>query len=82
LASLHPRFPARGPPRGPAGAREKTDVVYFTNGDRILCEIKKLERGKLTVKTIRFGTIGIEWDNIAYIESAHSYEVVLRSGIR
>jgi hypothetical protein len=65
-----------------AEAREKTDVVYFTNGDRIRCEIKKLERGKLTVKTIGFGTIRIEWDNIAHIESAHTYEIVLRSGVR
>jgi hypothetical protein len=65
-----------------AEAREKTDVVYFTNGDRILCEIKKLERGKLTVKSIGFGTIRIEWDKIAYLESTHTYDVVLRSGLR
>ena len=63
-------------------AREKTDVVHFTNGDRIHCEIKTLQRGKLTVKSIGFGTISIEWDKIAHIESDHVYRLELQSGIR
>jgi len=63
-------------------AREKTDIVYFTNGDRIHCEIKNLQRGKLTVKSIGFGTIAIEWDKIAHIESAHPYQLELHSGTR
>ncbi len=63
-------------------AREKTDIVYFTNGDRIHCEIKELRRGKLTVKSIGFGTIDIEWDKIARIESDHLFRLELQSGIR
>ena len=44
-----------------AGVREafaaaKTDVVELVNGDRITCEIKKLDRGKLSVKTDGLGT--------------------------
>ena len=33
-----------------AGTRKKTDVIYMKNGDRITCEIKKLEYGQLEVK--------------------------------
>ncbi len=66
----------------PLYGRDKTDIVYFVNGDVIHCEIKKLERGKLTVKSIGFGTINIEWDKIAHIESEHPYQLELRSGIR
>lgn len=63
-------------------ARDKTDVVYFTNGDRIHCEIKALKRGKLTVKSIGFGTVSIEWDKIARIESEHVFQLELQSGTR
>lgn len=67
---------------GFVSARDKTDVVHFTNGDRIHCEIKSLQRGKLTVKSIGFGTISIEWDKIAHIESEHVFRLELQSGIR
>ncbi len=67
---------------GLLSARDKTDVVYFTNGDSIHCEIKELKRGKLTVKSIGFGTIDIEWDKIAHIESDHHFQLELQSGIR
>ncbi len=66
----------------PLYGRDKTDIVYFVNGDRIHCEIKKLARGKLTVKSIGFGTINIEWNKIEYIESEHPYQFELQSGIR
>ncbi len=66
----------------PLYGRDKTDIVYFVNGDVIHCEIKKLQRGKLTVKSIGFGTIDIEWDKIAHIESEHPYQFELQSGIR
>ncbi|GMR23552.1 MAG: hypothetical protein BMS9Abin37_1993 [Acidobacteriota bacterium] len=63
-------------------AREKTDVIFFTNGDRIHCEIIALQRGRLTVKSIGFGTISIEWDKIAHLESDHVFALELQSGIR
>lgn len=63
-------------------ARDKTDTVHFTNGDFIHCEIKSLKRGKLTVKSIGFGTINIEWDKIANIESEHVFRLELQSGVR
>lgn len=65
---------------GPVQARPKTDVVIYKNGDRLTCEIKKLNRGKLTVSTDAMGTIDIEWDKIAQIESNFVFQVELQSG--
>ena len=66
----------------PCLAAVKTDVVELANGDRITCEIRKLERGKLTVKTDGLGTISIEWDDVARVTSAAIYDVELSSGAR
>jgi len=65
-----------------ASAAVKTDIVELRNGDRITCEIKKLDRGKLTVKTDGVGTIAIEWDDIQFITSKARYELELQSGDR
>ena len=72
-------FLAAGAP--PAFAA-KTDIVELINGDRITCEIKKLDRGKLTVKTDGLGTISIEWDDIQHITSPSSFNVELATGER
>jgi putative salt-induced outer membrane protein YdiY len=61
---------------------QKTDVVELANGDRITCEIQKLDRGKLSVKTDGIGTISIEWDDVERVTSAASYDLELVSGIR
>ena len=63
-------------------AAVKTDLVELRNGDRITCEIRKLERGKLTVKTDGIGTVAIEWDDVQYLASTASYDIELRSGER
>ena len=65
-----------------AGAAPKTDVIELVNGDRITCEIRILERGKLTVKTDGLGTISIEWDDIDRLTSNASYDIELASGER
>jgi hypothetical protein len=61
---------------------QKTDVVELLNGDRITCEIQKLSRGKLTVKTDGIGTISIEWDDVERVTSKAAYDVELASGVR
>lgn len=66
----------------PCLAAVKTDIVELLNGDRITCEIRKLERGKLTVKTDGIGTIAIEWDDVAHVTSAANYDVELSTGER
>ena len=63
-------------------ARPKTDVVILENGDHITGEIKKLDRGKLTLKTDWMGTLEIEWNRIEKVESEYFYEVELSSGAK
>ena len=52
-----------------ASAAPKTDVVVMTNGDKITGEIKSLEYNRLKLSTYHMGTIYIEWDKIASLES-------------
>ena len=66
----------------PALAGPKTDIVELLNGDRITCEIIKLERGKLTVKTDGIGTLSIEWNDVARISSPSTFVIELESGLR
>ncbi len=66
----------------PALAREKTDIVYLRNGDRVTCEIKRLERGRLEVSTSGMGTVYIEWDDIERVTSKELYIVELENGTR
>jgi len=66
----------------PAFAREKTDIVYLRNGDRVTCEIKRLERGRLEVSTNGMGTVYIEWDDIERVTSKELFIVELEDGTR
>jgi hypothetical protein len=66
----------------PGLAADKTDVVELVNGDRITCEIRKLDRGKLTVKTDGIGTLSIEWDDVAFVTSPSSFDIELATGER
>jgi len=66
----------------PALARDKTDVVWLTNGDRITGEIKQLEHGKLRVGTDSMGQILVEWDDISRIESEHQFQFERTDGTR
>jgi len=66
----------------PLLARPKTDVVVLDNGDRLTCEIKKLERGKLTVKTDASGTITVKWTHVLGIRTDFPFQLELQSGAR
>ena len=50
------------------------------NGDRITCEIKRLEQGRLTVRTDSMSTVQIEWEDIVRVSSVERFEVELESG--
>ena len=68
---------------GICSAREKKDVIQFTNGDRITCEIIKLEKGYLYVKLdYADGTVAMDWSKIARVESAQSFVVADKVGNR
>jgi len=63
-------------------AHPKTDVITLYNGDRLTGEIQSLLGGRLAVGTDAMGTLRIEWQEVASIESAYNYEVRLASGER
>jgi hypothetical protein len=63
-------------------AHPKTDTVTLYNGDRITGEIKGLDGGILTLGTDSMGTLSIEWQEIARIQSDFYYEFLLSSGAR
>jgi len=58
-----------------AHARAKTDIVFITNGDRITCEIKQLDRGILQAKTNDIGTLNIEWEDVDSLNSVYQFRV-------
>jgi putative salt-induced outer membrane protein YdiY len=61
---------------------DKTDVVYLRNGDRVTCEIKNLERGRLKVSTDSMSTVYIEWKDILRVSSKELYIIELEDGSR
>jgi hypothetical protein len=63
-------------------AAQKTDIVELVNGDRITCEIQKMDRGKVTAKTDGLGTLSIEWNDVVRVSSIAYYDVELESGTR
>jgi hypothetical protein len=60
----------------------KIDQVTLFNGDRITGEIKTLYGGLLELSTSSMGTVTIEWQEIARVESPFHYEVRMSDGSR
>lgn len=60
----------------------KTDIVLLRNGDRLTCEVEALARGLLTVTTDNLGTINIEWDKVASVQTTKVFEAETASGAR
>jgi hypothetical protein len=63
-------------------AAPKTDIVTFLNGDRLTGEIKNLEKGRLELSTTTAGTVFIEWDKVASVETNQYLSVETSSGNR
>lgn len=61
---------------------DKTDIVTLRNGDRVTCEIKNLERGRLKVSTDSMGTVYIEWEDVLQITSKEIYILEMEDGTR
>ena len=62
-------------------ARTKTDIVVMKNGDRITCEIKRLEHGQLVIKPpYSTTTLAVDWDEVGVIESEQLFQVNLTDG--
>jgi hypothetical protein len=68
---------------GVCSARPKKEIVQFANGDRVTCEIIKLEKAYLYVKLENAdGTVAMDWSKIVSIESPQSFVVADKSGKR
>jgi len=64
-----------------AFARPKTDVLFMTNGDRLTCEVKRLEGGILDIGLDYVdGSISVAWEKVARIESSYLFVVQLTDG--
>jgi len=61
---------------------QKLDSITLVNGDRITCEIKVLEKGRLQASTDDLGTIYIEWDKIAAVTAPEVFRLETSSGAR
>ncbi|TVS09648.1 MAG: hypothetical protein EA419_12410, partial [Wenzhouxiangella sp.] len=63
-------------------AAAKNDSVWLVNGDRITCDIKTLERGRLRVSTDNMGTVQLDWEDIVRMSSPDDYIIELADGER
>ncbi len=65
----------------PPGVGEKTDVLYFANGDQLTCEIKSLAAGALSVSVDYVsGTVEIEWAKVVRLESPQLFIIKTTDG--
>jgi hypothetical protein len=69
-------------PVAPVLAAPKTDIIVFRNGDRLTGEIKGLEKGRLELSTDTAGTVNIEWDKIASVQTTQYLDVETTTGAR
>jgi putative salt-induced outer membrane protein YdiY len=59
------------------------DTVIMKNGDRFTGEVKRLEQGILYIQTDYFsGSVGIDWLQVAKVESKATFQIVLSNGKR
>jgi hypothetical protein len=65
---------------GPAAAADKVDVVQLKNGDRLTCEIKKLDQSVLSISTDPLGSASVHWGEIIGMTSPRTFDVQLASG--
>ncbi len=65
----------------PCFARDKSDVIIMTNGDRLTCEIKGLSQGVLYVGLDYIdGTSSVQWSKVAHLESKQLFIVKTEDG--
>ena len=52
------------------------------NGNRITCEIKLLDRGRLKIGTHALDTVTVYWERVVAVASPRLFEVEVESGSR
>jgi uncharacterized protein DUF481 len=65
-----------------ADSSRKTDIITLYNGNTITGEIKSMHTGLLELSTNAMGTLQIEWQEIAKLESLYHYEIRVDNGKR
>src|SRR5262245_10192718 len=65
-----------------AWAAPKVDVVQLKNGDRLTCEIKKLQQGQLSISTDALESVKVHWGEVVVVTSPREFEITLQSGDR
>jgi hypothetical protein len=66
----------------PLSAREKSDVLVMSNGDRFTCEIKGLDSDTLSISLdYEAGTVSINWGKVDHIESKQLFLVKTQDGL-
>jgi len=61
---------------------QKTDIVEFGHGSRLVGEVKSLDRGKLYFKTDATDTITIDWADVTRLVTTQRIRVETRAGKR
>jgi hypothetical protein len=65
-----------------ANSKPKTDLIVFSNGDKLTGELQSLKRGRLSLSTEAIGSISIEWDKLSKVISNQQIQVETSDGIR
>jgi len=61
-------------------AAQKTDKVHLLNGDHLTGDIKRMQQGKLELKTDDMQRVHIEWKKIAWVSSDNNFRVEAEDG--
>lgn len=65
----------------PLPAREKTDVLFMNNGDKITCEIKSLRSNTLYISVdYILNTQSVDWSKVDHIDSKQLFIVTTQNG--
>src|SRR5258707_30607 len=60
----------------------KTDIVLLRNGDRLTCEVQALAPGLRRGTTDNLGTINIEGEKVASVQTTRVFEAETGGGAR
>lgn len=66
----------------PVAARPRVELILLAKGDRVTGEIVRLEASTLTVRTLAFGTVDVDWPDVVGLVSPQLFEVERADGAR